>query len=167
LTKAAAGNSENLQDGFGGVIPLHYVFLEPIFSDNISAALTGGTGRYPVFTSFPWDSAFFIVTSIEQTTIDDTLHTLNLSNYQKYPEYNLYSVISEPGFPVEQNTTCFTSNSSSPCTVTVQLQVSTNNLVGTTRQSGHPVDSSSTIIDEGGVVGGVSFFAFSLSIYLI
>lgn len=162
MTNAIADKPANLQSEAEGIIPLNFVLIDTMFLDNISVAFEDD--RYPVFTPFPWDSEYFIVASIEQVTVDDTVNSLNVSDNQKY---NLYNVVSEPGFPQTQNTTCFNTNSSSPCTVNVRLQVSPSTLISNIRQSKHGTDSIKIFIDEGGIIGGFGFFAFLFSMYAI
>ena len=105
-----------------------------------------------------------MIASINQVTWDDTLNSLDRNDNQ---EYNTYDVTSQPSFLTGQNTTCFHTNSSSPCTIGIQLQVSPDTLLGELRQSGHGIDRTQIFIDEGGIIGGVAFFAFFLGIYVL
>jgi hypothetical protein len=165
LTSAIAQKPANLRLG-GGVIPLHYEFIDPEFANNVSEAIKPEDDRYAVSMQYPWDSTNFLVASIAQLTTFDAANSLKWSNNDEFPKYNLYNVYEAPGATINQSTTCF-GTKVGPCTISVILQISPESLVSEIRQSGPGIESVDILIDEGAIVGGLSFFAFFLNMYMV
>jgi len=155
----------NLHQG-GGVIPLHYELIDQIFTENVSEAIKLEDDRYPVSMQYPWDSTNFLVASIEELTTYDAANSLKWSNNDEFPKYNFYNVYEVPGATINESTTCF-GTKVGPCTISVILQVTPESLVSEIRQSGPGIESVDILLDEGAIVGGLSFFAFFLTMYMV
>ena len=163
LTNGTANISTNFHGKGGKSVPLAYQLIDPTFSQNVTEALEDK--RYPFSTQYPWHSADFVLSSISLTTIDDTVNSLNVSDNKKYNIYNVDS--SQPGFPVRQNSTCFHTTTSSPCTVSVQLAITPSTLLSSVMRSEHATNLKKILLDEGAIIGGITFFTFFFGIYTI
>jgi hypothetical protein len=166
LKFAAVSTPKNLYNTGGGIIPLHYKLIDPIFSTNISAAAIQNDDRYPIYNLFPWDSFAFVIASFQQITVDDTVNSLKWANHAKYPKYNKYDVAQELVYPIDKTRTCL-NGTLEPCQMDFTLQVSTTTLISIVQQSHSKLDRPSTFLEEGAILGAFSFIASFLTMYMV
>ena len=150
---STVGATQNLKDQNDGNVTLYYNVVEPDFSKNISRAFSGD--YYTAGYQFPWASTYAALVTYQQTTIDD------MSLRQQSGPYRTYDVLPTSGNQDPVQSDCFAGK----CSISVTMKPSS--LLTTTRKSGHGKGRISMILDESAITGGVAFFAWFLSIYII
>jgi hypothetical protein len=140
-----------------------------VFSENISAALVSEDERYPVYLQYPWDSTNSHIANLEQITVDDTVNSLDWSNYKTYPKYNYYDVYTEPGGiqnNVDDAAATYCRNTTASCTILLRLQINSQSLISEVRHSDPGISKVDILLDEAAIVGGLSFLSSFLNMYM-
>lgn len=150
-------------DAGNGIIPLHYTFIDPVFTNNISVAFHNN--RYPLYTSYPWQTTGFVIASLNQITMDDAANSLKSTDHKDYSQHNIYDVFSAPDFPA--NITSCSGNVKAPCFRNATLQISHTSQISNIRTSQPEIGPVQMLLDEGAILGGVSFVTYFLGLYAV
>lgn len=165
LTNATGQKPANLRID-GGDLHLHYGLIDPAFSENIEEALIFDDSRCPVNTEYPWNTANFVVANVEQVTVSDTVDSLDWSNWNTFPKYNFYNVISsQPVALIDPDSGCFNATDG-PCTMIITFQLSPASVISQIRESKPGIDRVEIFLNEGAILGAMSYLAFFLNMYL-
>ena len=153
----------------GGFIPLRYQFIDPLFSDNISAALVPEDQRYPVYLHYPWDSTNYLIANLKQITVDDTVNSLNWSNFKTYPKYTYYDVYTESGtitYRLNDTLVTYCGNKTTQCDMILRLQINSQSPISEIRHSNPGISKVDIRLGESAIVGGISFVLLFLNMYM-